>query len=196
MIELVTPSATEPVTLARAKEHLRVDIANDDSLITAYIAAARDAVEAATGRVLMPSVWRQTFDAFSGGENGFADYLRLTKVPVRSITSIIYTDIYGAEITISALNYKLLSGVVEGYSWVSYATGYSWPSVGDVYGPVKITYSAGYADAASVPPALIAAILLMVGDLYQSRASNIQGLTVMRNPAVEFLIGPYRLGLV
>jgi len=47
-LQLVTPPVDEPVTLAEAKLHLRVDFDEDDALILALISAARQAAEAIT----------------------------------------------------------------------------------------------------------------------------------------------------
>ena len=51
----LTPPAAEPLTLAEAKLHLRVDadITDDDSLITALIVTARQQAEHRTGRSLV-----------------------------------------------------------------------------------------------------------------------------------------------
>ena len=43
-LQLITPPAIEPVTLDEARAHLKVDTADDDTLITALIAAAWSAV--------------------------------------------------------------------------------------------------------------------------------------------------------
>ena len=42
---VVTPAASEPITLTEAKNFLRVDGTDDDTLITALISAAREMCE-------------------------------------------------------------------------------------------------------------------------------------------------------
>lgn len=54
---LTVPPAGEPLTLPEAKLHLRVDLDDDDALITALIAAAREQVEFLTGQRLMTQTW-------------------------------------------------------------------------------------------------------------------------------------------
>jgi len=46
-----------------------------------------------------------------------------------------------------------------------------------------------------VPAAVRAAILLIVGDLYANREGRFVGTTQTDNPAVQMLLGPYRLGM-
>ncbi len=50
---LTVPPAGEPLTLAEAKLHLRVDLSDDDALITALISAAREQAEFLTGQRLI-----------------------------------------------------------------------------------------------------------------------------------------------
>ncbi len=52
-MQLITPAAAEPVSLAEAKLHLRVDFDEDDALIQALISAARQAAETLTQRQLV-----------------------------------------------------------------------------------------------------------------------------------------------
>lgn len=46
-----------------------------------------------------------------------------------------------------------------------------------------------------VPPSVRAALLLIIGDLYEHREGQIVGATIVDNPAVERLLHFYRVGL-
>ena len=63
-LNLITPPAVEPVTLADAKAHLKVDTTDDDALITALITAARARAEWHTGRALITQSWTLWLDAW------------------------------------------------------------------------------------------------------------------------------------
>jgi uncharacterized phiE125 gp8 family phage protein len=61
-IKILARGTSEPVTLAEAKLHLRVDLSDDDALITAMISAAREMVERYTSRTLIYTAYRLTMD--------------------------------------------------------------------------------------------------------------------------------------
>ena len=112
---LVTPPAEEPVSLAEAKLHLRVDIADDDVLITALISAARQAAETVTGRQIITARWKMILDSFPGpslmgipaGQSFSlpAHVILLPKCPVQSIVSIQYLDMAGSQQTLASNTY-------------------------------------------------------------------------------------------
>ena len=62
-LQLVSAPAGEPITLLEAKQHLRVDVDDDDALIGSLITAARQAAETRTGRQLMTARWKLVLDA-------------------------------------------------------------------------------------------------------------------------------------
>jgi uncharacterized phiE125 gp8 family phage protein len=66
---LVDGPQLEPVSLVEAKAWLRVDGADEDSLIQALIVSARLTVEAEIGQVLLAQNWRLIGDAWPLGEN-------------------------------------------------------------------------------------------------------------------------------
>ena len=64
-MQLITPPAAEPVSLAEAKHHLRVDFDEDDALIQALICAARQSAEMLTQRQLVTARWRMVLNALT-----------------------------------------------------------------------------------------------------------------------------------
>lgn len=66
--ELLTPVEPEPVTLAEAKLHMRVDHFEEDVLIAAAVSASRQESEHMTGRRWGTQTWRQTFATVASQE--------------------------------------------------------------------------------------------------------------------------------
>ena len=193
-LTLVTAPTVEPITLQEAKDHLRVDGATDDALISALIQAARQHIDGRDGwlgRALMTQTWDYTLDEFPD-----TDYIPLPLAPVQSITSITYTDTNGASQTFSSANYALGADL----AWqprVNLGYGLSWASTRGVPDAVKVRFVAGYANAADVPGPIKAALLLTVGELYEQREESVIGPTVARVPfGVDYLLAPYRRTLV
>lgn len=167
-LKLITPASVLPVTLAEAKAHLRVDVTDDDTLITAMIMAAAELAEQHTGRAIMTQTWELTLDAFP-------DALELTRTPVQSITSIIYADSTGTNQTLSGSAYALDTADDYGHAYVVPAYGTSWPDTRDQVNAVAVRYLAGYASAAAVPESIKSWIKLAVGSMYTNRESTVVG---------------------
>ena len=84
---LITEPASEPVTLAEAKLHLRVDTVDDDARITELITSARQQAELILKRSLLPQTWEKTIDAFPTSD------IELLYPSIIAIESIKYQDI-------------------------------------------------------------------------------------------------------
>lgn len=181
----ITPPATPPVALDEAKAHLRVEVADDDSLITALIAAATDHLDGYTGilgRCIVNQQWRQDFASWSP--------LRLP-FPNVSAVSVSYLDADGATQTVDAADHRLIDAV-RGPE-VYFRPGWASPALeSGTHGPVSVTFTAGYGAAADVPATLKAAILLHVGTLYEHREDLVVGATVAPTGAYDALISPHR----
>lgn len=61
---LLTPPASEPLSVADAKSYLRVEHEDDDAIIAALIASARHHVEALTRTGLITQTWRLVRDGW------------------------------------------------------------------------------------------------------------------------------------
>ena len=185
--ETVAPTAY-PVTLVEAKAHLRVDISDDDTLITSMISAATDYVEAFLGRSLVPRTYRADLRGFYFGN--------LPMRPIIAISSIKYYDTGSPETltTWDASNYTLLHDQLW---WTSGATYPDYASRPDAF---QVTYTAGYAPTSSpevaaenVPDAIKAAILMLVGDQYEFREAKTSGQYYSENTTVNMLLSSYRV---
>jgi uncharacterized phiE125 gp8 family phage protein len=151
---------TEPVSTDLAKAHLGIEagFTADDTLIDAYIAAARQFVEDRTGRVLVSA-------SFTEVRAAFGDYITLYRQPVTALTSIAYTDASGADVPYEGAIERLTAIPPRLYP----PAGSTFPELG-ANGLVTIEYEAGYG-AGEVPAPLIQAILLLVGHWYQNRST-------------------------
>jgi uncharacterized phiE125 gp8 family phage protein len=178
--------AVEPVSLARAKLHLRVDFDDDDSLIASYIAAARQYSE----RVMQRSIYERTmlltldyFPLASECVNG-ADQLAYVSSYIRSLSiivpkpglvsveSITYLDNTNAPVTLPPSSYVI--DTVSEPGRIMPAPGTFWPYQNQYLpGQVRVTYTSGtYGDGVEVdtcPATIKMAILLLVGHWYAHR---------------------------
>lgn len=187
--QIAEPSQ-EPVTLAEAKAHLRVDIDAEDALIASWIIAARQAVEGETGRFLMPQDWELRLPAFPCGYQP----ITVPRPPLSSALTLKTVAADGTETTLETTEYQVdaPTGPFAQAGAVWPAAGTCWPITDcEVRGAVRLRFRAGYASADAVPAPLRAAILLAVGDLYANR-EQASAANVSDNPAFARLVAPYR----
>lgn len=92
----------EPITIAIAKSHCRIDYSDEDSYLADIIARARQESEGLCGRRFGSQAWRLTFDAFDSVKLiGCGSILEITKVQHRSAD--------GSWVDISPSQYELIS---------------------------------------------------------------------------------------
>jgi uncharacterized phiE125 gp8 family phage protein len=162
----VTQPVVEPVTLAEAKVHCRVDISEDDAYLAALITAARQYVEiiARPRLALLEQTWRYVADHWPDG-----DTLELRPYPLRSVTSVSYTDIDGVTATVPSTDYLVDTSSEPGRLRLKRSA--SWPgaTLAELNG-LRVEFVAGYgATPGSVPVPLKQVILLLVGHWYETR---------------------------
>lgn len=183
-LTLVTAPASAALTLAEVKSHLRVDHADEDTLITALIADATAMIDGpdGIGFCMVAQTWRLTLDTFPA-------CIRLPLRPAVSVSSLTYLDTAEVEQTLPAASYRV--SIAGGQGVITPATGTAWPGTASVTGAIKVNFVAG----TGVPAPLRQAMLLMIGDSYHNREASLDARSVV-NPAIDRRLNPYRTGAV
>lgn len=192
-LSLYTAPTVEPITLAEAKAHLRVDIADENDLVTSLIVAARQYCESHTHRAFITQTWDLALDDFPCD---FAS-LELPKAPLVSVSSVTYVDTNGTPQTWSSANYSVYapSGPLAGPGKIIPAYQVSYPLVRDSENAVTIRFVAGYGAATSVPDQIKAAMKLLIGHWFANRESVVANAHLMAAvpQGVDALLWPFKV---
>lgn len=187
MLTQLSPPAAEPLTLADAKLHLRVDadITEDDGLIAALIVTARQQAEHRTGRALVTQQWRLGLDRFAD------DSLDLPLPKLQSVQSVTYLDSNGNRQTLANTEYDVITDELVGR--LIPAFGKTWPDCRIRPGSVQVSYTCGYGAASDVPQSIKAWMLLAIGAWYENREALTAGQPVAELPRCfwEGLLDPF-----
>ncbi len=182
---LLTAPASEPLSLADAKAFLRVEHDDDDAVIAALIAAARNHVEALTRLGLMTQTWRIVRDDWPRDGR-----IRPRLGPLQSVAAArIYNEV-GVVSTIDVARF-----VTDTASGAIAAPGWSLPQPGRAAAGIELDVVIGFGAAASdVPQVLLQAIRMLVSHWYENRSLVAIGQTVaMLPPSVNAMIASYRV---
>lgn len=198
-IAVVTPPATEPVTLEEAKQWARIDDTTDDALIAALVTTAKQAVELYLKRALITQTIKLSVDLESGRTPWVSGYfempvsaffdplprqIELARPPIQSISSVVTYSTANTSSTYSPAKYTRID------SRLVLNDTAEWPSDLRGVGTCEITYVAGYGDASAVPQPIRTAILMTAAALYDSRGScDGNGLA----PGASRMLNPYRV---
>ena len=179
-----TGPAVEPLTVAEAKLHLRVDISDDDAYIGTLITAAREWVEAYLDRTLITTQLILRAAEFPTEE------LELARPPMATAGTttavvITYTLADTTTATLSTALYRVDRTTTPGN--VAPIINGTWPSdVIEDANAVAVTYWAGYGPtSASVPATIRHAMLMLIGHWYEQRSAV---LTATISKPLEFAV--------
>jgi uncharacterized phiE125 gp8 family phage protein len=167
---LITPPASEPVTLTQAKAHLRVDITDDDTKITDLIVSARTHIEGLANLALLTQTWDQVMDDFP-----YPNYpIELDRWPVQSITSLSYVNAAGGTTVWPSTNY--IANLANVPPRVAPVYAQFWPILAlQTIGNCTVRTLNGWASVALVPADLKQAVLMLVADWYEDREDEVVG---------------------
>jgi uncharacterized phiE125 gp8 family phage protein len=184
---LLTSPAAEPLTLAQAKDFLRVQHDADDDLIAALIAGARAHVEAQTRRALMTQVWRLTRDAWPASGR-----LPVLPAPLREV---IAARVWQADGTLLPIDIEAFAvDAASAPAVLAFARG-AMPMPGRLAAGIEIDIEAGYGnEPEDVPEPLRQAIRLLVAHWYENRrVLSASGEMASFPTNVGALLAPYRV---
>lgn len=187
-LTLVTAPVAEPVTLAEAKSHLRVEHSDDDQYIDALITVAREWAESFTRRAFITQTWDLVLDHFP-------HVITVPLPPLQSVTAASFThvDTAGTTTQVTSTVYTVDTDSEPGRVYEAY--GQSWPSTRDIQNAVRCRFVAGYGDAATDVPAPIRhAIKILVSQWYEHREPVVINMTPATVPmTVHALLYPYQV---
>lgn len=159
-----TAPASEPITLAEAKMHCRIDNADEDELVIMLIASVRQHAETILRRRLITQTLDGYLDAFP---------MEIKLMPLQSVTSITYVDIAGATQTLAADQY--LVDAVSQPARIAQAYGVTWPATRTQNNAVRVRFVAGYGLPAAVPQCIKSWMLVRIATLFSNRQQIIIG---------------------
>lgn len=199
---VATAPATEPLTVAEAKAHLRLEHDGDDDLVSRILTAAREDAEAFLNQTLVSTTYDVYWDNFPGqGDDarsgpGYDEAdryaLEVPRSPLVSVTHVKYYNA-GGTLTTLTVNTDYTVDAVSNPGRIVPAYGTSWPVARVIPNAVTARVVCGYGAAAAVPSAIKSAILLIVGALYENREEFITGTIATRIPtSAESLLWKYR----
>ena len=181
-LQLLAAPTAQPVSLAVAKQHLRIaaDDTDMDAEVSRLIRAATARAQKATGRALAVQSWRLILDRFPKGA------ISIPLPPLRSVEAIAYTDVSGVEQDLDESTYLVNPFGLIGQ--VTPAMGKCWPATASQDMALRIDFTAGYDE---VPEDILAAILLLVGHFDQNREAATTGSLSVLPLGVDALLAPH-----
>jgi uncharacterized phiE125 gp8 family phage protein len=180
----LTPPDLEPVSLAEAKDFMRILTDEEDELLGTLITAARLMIEAASGRLLIEQSWRIVLDAWPrGGE------IRLPLSPVRSILAARIRLAGGEAVSVPADALAL----VPGSDPPAIALTGPLPAPARLDGGIEIDCLAGFGATRDLVPAPLRQAVLRLACRWFEHRGDVVSRDAARLPAeIAALVAPFR----
>lgn len=167
---MTAPPASEPFDLDFVKNYLKVDGSEDDALITRLIKGARSAAEVFLNMALLEQTIQEQIGGFPGyWRRNPLRAITLKRGPAISVDSISYYDTDGNQQSFNGYSLRQSQASLPVIAPLPDA---DWPETPQRIDAVTIEYRAGFADADSIHPDILDAILMMVADSYDNRTDS------------------------
>jgi hypothetical protein len=170
-IQILTPpvATAEPVSLALLKQHVRKDGNDEDELLKVYLSAAREKVEAYTGRYFAPQTLKITYSLSE---------------PYELPEGATAASVSGYFDTLDALAARA-AYLVEYRKGISISRDLDWPypALDQAY-----TVTASIPETVNVPALAKAAILELAGEWYRNRETTTAGVVAVSELPVSWRV--------
>lgn len=173
------------ITLSEAKDHLRVDLSDDDVYIQTLIDISVAMIEQYTRRFYRAADYKVYLDQFP------YDYIDLQFAGISSVDSVKYNDNDGTEITLTTDDYDVDTKHEPARIYI--AKSKTWPTTENKPNSVTIAFSAGEETDDNIEKPIIHAMKLLIGHFYENRQTVSDRVHYEMPMAIEYLINPYRI---
>jgi uncharacterized phiE125 gp8 family phage protein len=203
-LSVISAPAFEPVSLAEAKEWLRLTSADTghDAVIRMLIKAMREMAENLTHRAFVTRTLKITMEDWPRDAFGRPRF-RLPFAPLQGVTSFRYRDTDGTLQTLATDQYDVYTHCEPGLVVPAYQV--SWPSIRSQPDALQITFMAGYAsgspsDEAAAQEVLPASLRVWMearlATLFEQREQLVIGASVAALPRdfTDALLDPLIIG--
>lgn len=143
-LEITTAPTFEPMTLDEVKEGLRIEIAEDDAVLTRRLQAAREHVQDFTGRTLMETVYDLHLNDWPYPADAA---ILIPRPPLLTVDSISYIDPDGDSQTLGTSIYTVDTSTEPARVYL--APDQSWPSIRTQRKAITVTFTAGYSSSST-----------------------------------------------
>lgn len=186
---MTSAPATEPVTAAELRTHLRCDSTElPDAEANALVMDARTEIENMAGVAFITQSWRLSLDRWPAGGEAWWDGVRemsitelynsstlqslaLPRFPLQSITSVtVYDEASNATVIDVAATFDV--DLYQTPGRITLKRGQTWPIALRANDAIQIIYVAGYTAAANVPAPMKRAVKQLAAFLYSHRGDD------------------------
>lgn len=188
---IAAPDNDDVLTLADAKQYLRVTFDDDDTQIADHIVAAIQNIDGRDGwlgRAIGVQIWELRLPEFC--DRGDRE-IKVPLPPLISIDSVKYYDANDVQQTLSADDYEVVGVGGFGKARLVLKSGKAWPGLGKRAENVVVQFTAGYEH---VPRPILMALKRQVASMYEYRETVVVNASVAKLPgAVEGMLLPLRV---
>ena len=209
---IVSAPASEPVTAAELRTHLRADATElPDAEANELIEEARQYIEDHYGIAFFTQSWRLSLDRWPNGSEPWWDgvrqgsitelsggrpySLKLPRFPLQSVTSVTVYDEADDDTAVNVANTFHID-VYQKPGRMTIKAGSTWPVALRSANAIQIIYVAGYANVDDIPASLKRAVKQLAAYLYSHRGDDCDIGDAFKQAGINKIVDNFRVAKV